>query len=186
VETIEKSTFAGNIIIQSFELDSLLRVIELQSEWPTVKLMTHDDFLSLEEGTFEAGGGGSGGGFGSGSGGGVGKCYNLDTYLEQLKGIGVHGIGPDKRSIVPDPENPPESSMLVEMAHKHGLYVHPYTFKSDVTGLDRVYGGNAAFEFARFFELGVDGVFADFPDHAVFARELYNRSRLNGEHFKFV
>lgn len=32
----------------------------------------------------------------------------------------------------------------------------------------RVYGGNASLEFVRFFRLGVDGVFADFPDHAVY------------------
>ena len=36
--------------------------------------------------------------------------------------------------------------------------------------------GNAALEFARFFELGVDGVFADFPGHAVFARQMYDRA----------
>lgn len=162
VETIERSHFKGPVIIQSFEVDSLLRFVELKSEWPTVKLMTHDDFMNLE------------------------KKNSLSKYLKHLKDIGVDGIGPDKRSIVPDPANPPTSSVLVETAHQHGLYVHPYTFKSDVTGLDRVYGGNAAHEFARFFELGVDGVFADFPDHAVFARELYNRARLRGENFNFV
>ena len=30
-------------------------------------------------------------------------------------------------------------------------------------------------EFWRFFLLGVDGVFTDFPSHAVFAREFYNK-----------
>ena len=37
------------------------------------------------------------------------------------------------------------------------------------------YGGNASLEFARFFNLGVDGVFADFPDHAVYASRMYEQ-----------
>lgn len=36
----------------------------------------------------------------------------------------------------------------------------------------RVYGGNASLEFVRFFRLGVDGVFADFPDHAVYVSRV--------------
>ena len=38
-----------------------------------------------------------------------------------------------------------------------------------------VYGGNASIEFVKFFNLGVDGVFADFPDHAVYASRLYEQ-----------
>lgn len=86
----------------------------------------------------------------------------------------------NKLSIIPDPEDPPESSAVIEAAHSLGLFVHPYTFRSDVRHLHRVYGGNATQEFAEFFNLGVDGVFADFPDHAVYARESCNYLRSQG------
>ena len=36
----------------------------------------------------------------------------------------------------------------------------------------QVYGGNATEEYARFFRLGVDGVFTDFASHAYHAREV--------------
>ena len=87
----------------------------------------------------------------------------------------AHGIGPHKTSIVPDPNNPPECSEIVDAAHHHGLFVHPYTFRTDVQFLPEIYHGNAALEFMRFYELGVDGVFADFPSHAAFARQVYER-----------
>ena len=66
-----------------------------------------------------------------------------------------------------------DSSPVIEMAHKHGLAVHPYTFRSDVSQLPYTYFGNASAEYSRFFELGVDGVFSDFPSHARHARHLY-------------
>jgi len=34
------------------------------------------------------------------------------------------------------------------------------------------YGGNPINEYLQFYELGIDGVFSDFPDTAVTAREL--------------
>jgi glycerophosphoryl diester phosphodiesterase len=154
VKTVEDSNFTGPVIVQSFEMDSLRRIEEIKGEWPTVKLMTKEDVdeLMKEEGA-------------------------LDAYMSELCGLGINGIGPSKLSIIPDASNPPTTSVLVDTAHKYNLLVHPYTFKSDVMHLDRVYGGNASQEFGRFFELGVDGVFADFPGHGVFARELYNRAR---------
>ena len=35
------------------------------------------------------------------------------------------------------------------------------------------YGGNPVNEYLRFYELGVDGLFSDFPDDAFAARELF-------------
>ena len=87
------------------------------------------------------------------------------------------GIGPHKRLIVPEgPDGrllPPTA--LVQDAHQAGLFVHPFTFRSDPPFLAAEYGGDPAREYAQFFALGVDGVFSDFADAAVRARA--NRPR---------
>ena len=76
------------------------------------------------------------------------------------------GIGPDKRLIVPQGKDgrllPPTS--LVEDAHRAGLLVHPWTFRSDPQFLAPEYGGRPEREIEQFYGLGVDGVFSDFPD----------------------
>ena len=62
------------------------------------------------------------------------------------------------------------TSVLAD-AHKAGLFVHPYTFRSEAKRLVSDYRGDPKAEYRRFYELGVDGVFADFPDHAKAARD---------------
>lgn len=59
---------------------------------------------------------------------------------------------------------------LVADAHRAGLLVHPWTFRSDAPFLPERYGGDAEAEYRQFYALGVDGVFSDFPDQAVAAR----------------
>ena len=85
------------------------------------------------------------------------------------------GIGPNKRLVVPvDGEGrllPPTT--LVADAHRAGLLVHPWTFRSDGRFLASEYDGDPKKEYAQFFEAGVDGVFSDFPDAAVRARESW-------------
>jgi glycerophosphoryl diester phosphodiesterase len=85
------------------------------------------------------------------------------------------GIGPDKRMIVPaDPGGrllPPTA--LVADAHRAGLLVHPWTFRSDGTFLAAEYGGEPEREYEQFFTLGVDGLFSDFSDVAVRVRERW-------------
>ncbi|MFL6193253.1 MAG: glycerophosphodiester phosphodiesterase [Thermoanaerobaculia bacterium] len=91
--------------------------------------------------------------------------------LAEIAGY-ADGIGPNKRFIVPQDETgrllPPTT--LVDDAHRAGLRVHPWTFRSDDPFLAPEYGGDPAREYRRFFELGVDGLFSDFPDAAVRAR----------------
>jgi glycerophosphoryl diester phosphodiesterase len=85
------------------------------------------------------------------------------------------GIGPNKRMIVPaGPDGrllPPTS--LVEDAHRASLLVHPWTFRSDGSFLAAEYGGDPEREYGQFFSLGVDGLFSDFSDTAVRARERF-------------
>ena len=62
---------------------------------------------------------------------------------------------------------------LVRRAHRRGLEVHPYTFRNEGKRLASDYAGDPAAEYELFFALGVDGVFSDFPDTAVAAREAF-------------
>ena len=64
---------------------------------------------------------------------------------------------------------------LVAEAHKQGLFVHVFTFRNETRHLASSYRGDPQAEYLQFFRLGVDGVFSEFPDTAVMAREAYLR-----------
>jgi glycerophosphoryl diester phosphodiesterase len=88
-----------------------------------------------------------------------------------LKAIAEYadGIGPDKSSVIPvlaDRTIGPPTD-LVKRAHAAGLLVHIYTIRIDKEFLSPSYQGHPELEFQRFAELGVDGMFTDFPDVAV-------------------
>lgn len=91
------------------------------------------------------------------------------------------GIGPLKHRVITrtDRDHLGEVTPLVGDAHREGLLVHPYTFRSENRFLPRELRsgddphayGDAAAEYAAFFAAGVDGVFADNPDTARAARD---------------
>lgn len=62
-------------------------------------------------------------------------------------------------------------SALVGNAHAAGLRVYAWTFRADPQYLAADFGGDGAMEIRAFLDLGVDGVFSDFPDVAVKARD---------------
>jgi glycerophosphoryl diester phosphodiesterase len=66
---------------------------------------------------------------------------------------------------------PPTS--LVQDAHDAGLLVHTWTFRNERQYLGSEYGENPLKEYLQFFCLGIDGLFSDFPDTAVSARDLW-------------
>jgi hypothetical protein len=76
---------------------------------------------------------------------------------------GVHdyadGVGVWKDNILTDPFHPPTSSNIVSLAQKENLFVHVYTFRSDIKFLHVAYGGNPTEEYMLFFRLGIDGVY---------------------------
>ena len=78
------------------------------------------------------------------------------------------GIGPEKKLLVPvGPDGsllPPTE--LVAQAHAAGLLVHPWTVRIEPEFLPAGYHGRAEAEFEQLRDLGVDGVFTDFPDVA--------------------
>jgi len=89
----------------------------------------------------------------------------------------AHGIGPSKRNIVPQNSDGSLSAptALVADAHKAGLVVHPYTFRDEPEFLALDYRLDPIKEYLQFYMLGVDGVFSDFGDTAVRARNLLLR-----------
>ncbi|WP_119965963.1 glycerophosphodiester phosphodiesterase [Simplicispira lacusdiani] len=60
---------------------------------------------------------------------------------------------------------------VVRNAHAAGLFVHAYTFRSEPRRLASDFRGDPKAEYKLFYNLGVDGVFSDFPDHAKAARD---------------
>ena len=96
---------------------------------------------------------------------------------ESLKELSktVAGIGPYKRYIVPanDKNEKQPATTLVADAHAADLLVHAYTFRSEERYLLKEYKNDPQAEYLEFFKLGVDGVFSDFADQAVRAKETY-------------
>ncbi|NJS35388.1 MAG: glycerophosphodiester phosphodiesterase [Brachymonas sp.] len=60
---------------------------------------------------------------------------------------------------------------VVRDAHAVGLFVHAYTFRNEPRRLASDFKGDPKAEYELFYQLGVDGVFTDFPDTAVAARK---------------
>ena len=77
--------------------------------------------------------------------------------LEQV-GAYADGVGPYKQLLWAQPGLP---SDFIERAHAFGLVVHPWTFRDD--NLPEHYTSSEA-EIAAHLEIGVDGVFTDFPE----------------------
>ncbi|MEO7851878.1 MAG: glycerophosphodiester phosphodiesterase family protein [Rubrivivax sp.] len=107
------------------------------------------------------------------------------SFADMLTGVGLNfvktyadGVGPWKPYLVKttdpaDDNSTPINDRLVEgstgvieAAHAAGLLVHAYTFRNDASG----YGfADPQAEMTYYFQLGVDGVFTDFPDTGVAA-----------------
>jgi glycerophosphoryl diester phosphodiesterase len=87
------------------------------------------------------------------------------------------GAGLEKALIIPRDANGALTTptTVVRDAHRAGLTVHSWTFRSENQflpadfriGTDPVAHGNYLAEYRVFVRQGVDGVFSDFPDHAV-------------------
>jgi glycerophosphoryl diester phosphodiesterase len=94
-------------------------------------------------------------------------------YLVKTVDDGVDRSGDGKLTI--NDRRVDGSTGVIEAAHKKGLKVHTWTFRNDASG----YGfSDPKKEMAYYFNLGVDGLFTDFADTGVAARDLssYKRS----------
>ena len=62
---------------------------------------------------------------------------------------------------------------LIADAHRAGLFVHAYTFRNEQRRLAADYKGDPKAEYLQFYRLGIDGLFSDFADTALQARDAY-------------
>jgi len=78
------------------------------------------------------------------------------------------GLGPEKRLIIPVNADGSLGTPtdVISRAHAAGLVVHVWTLRVEKEFLPAAYKGQPEAEFAKFRELGVDGVFTDYPDVA--------------------
>jgi glycerophosphoryl diester phosphodiesterase len=109
------------------------------------------------------------------------RTFGFFATDEGLREISTYadGIGPWKRYIVSTRTEPDGSLVtlpptdLIRRAHRKGLVIHTWTFRNEDRFLASDYDGNPLKEYRQFFRLGIDGVFSDFTDTAVFARRLF-------------
>ncbi|WDU60142.1 glycerophosphodiester phosphodiesterase [Pseudemcibacter aquimaris] len=114
---------------------------------------------------------------------------NMDTRLVQLMGAGevnpydemttdagmealskyADGIGPSMFMITETKDRGKTftKSDLVDLAHKYGMEVHPYTFRVDSFAIPGFAGSYEGLLELFLFDIGVDGVFTDFPDKTI-------------------
>ncbi len=160
VEALESAGFRGRdppVFIQSFETANLRKLSEL-TEVPLVQLIHHE-----------------------------GMPYDLQavgdprTYRDLVSPGGLAdiagyagAIGVSKELVVPRDadERLGQPSGLVPAAHRAGLRVHAYTFRSEQQFLPADLREDEEGELRRFLLAGVDGVITDSPDVAVAVRTL--------------
>jgi glycerophosphoryl diester phosphodiesterase len=101
------------------------------------------------------------------------KCV-LDSAnnCKDLDGNGAFDGYPD---VIQQP-----ATTLVTDAHRAGLFVHEYTFRSEKGYYHVPFDahGDPVKEYHRHYALGVDGVFSDQPDTALYARRLLDRGHM--------
>jgi glycerophosphoryl diester phosphodiesterase len=100
-----------------------------------------------------------------------------DADLREIK-IYADGIGPNTRLVIPANADRTLQSPgdLVSRAHALGLLVHVWTLRAEPVFLSPSYHGDFEAEFRQFRDLGVDGIFTDFPDVAARALQPVARS----------
>lgn len=183
IATLVENNFtdADRVFIQSFEVSNLkdkltqlmatngikLPLVQLYDEF---QLQPYDFVVSGDPRTY-------------------GDLITADS-LNNFVATYATGIGPWKRTFVlTEPVDPPvdadgdgvaevterltgEILPVIEDAHAAGLVVHPYTFRDEEKYLTVDYSGDPIAEYKQFYDLGIDGVFSDFPDTAAAARGL--------------
>lgn len=63
-----------------------------------------------------------------------------------------------------------QPTSVIKDAHEVGLFVHSWTFRSEPQRLASDYKNDPSAEYKIFYDLGIDGLFSDFPDAAIKAR----------------
>ncbi len=100
------------------------------------------------------------------------KGYLIPSKCKQVAGTACADINADGLIDERDRELLPPTEVVAN-AHQLGLLVHPYTFRNEPKRLASNYSGNPVNEYLAFYQLGVDGLFADFANTAYIARAMY-------------
>lgn len=149
----------SKVFIQSFELSSL-KILKKQTPVPLIYLIDDPEIIPFDHVVH-----------------GDPRTYLDMLKPENLKEIATiaSGIGPYKRYLIPENKDGHlgTPTNLLKQAHELGLLVHPYTFRADKKYLNLDYHDDPINEYLQFYELGVDGVFSDFSDLAVKAKNIY-------------
>ncbi|MDQ7821370.1 MAG: glycerophosphodiester phosphodiesterase [Candidatus Eremiobacteraeota bacterium] len=125
------------VIVQCFEPETLKKLRKLGCTMPLMQLVSEPDDVDPVE-----------------------KPFTGELNEKNIAEIAAYAtiLSPHKSRIEKNPA-------IVEMAHKAGLKVGPYTFRADA--LPRIYSSFDQ-ELYQFYMLyGVDSLFTDFPDKAV-------------------
>ncbi|MEH2045548.1 glycerophosphodiester phosphodiesterase [Nostoc sp.] len=141
------------VFIQSFEMANL-QDLSTKTDLPLVQLLNNsgkpNDFV-------------------------VSGCERTYTDLVTASGLAeiaeyAQAVGIHKNLLVPRDNNGKLRSptSLVIDAHAAGLLVHVWTFRNEDCFLPLDFQGNPQGEYELFFNLGVDGVFSDYPDTAAY------------------
>ncbi len=105
--------------------------------------------------------------------GGKAVPYNYDWMFKpgamQKVAEYADGIGPWKPMIVKNEStrNHLVITNMVKEAHEAGMVVHPYTFRLDVERIPKYASSFEDMLNIFYYQVGVDGVFTDFPDRVV-------------------
>jgi glycerophosphoryl diester phosphodiesterase len=88
-----------------------------------------------------------------------------DTKLRDIASY-ADGVGLNTRLVIPADADRRllTPTDIVARAHSAGLLVHVWTLRQEPTFLSPTYNGDFEAEFKQFRDLGVDGIFTDFPD----------------------
>ena len=136
---------SDKVFVQTFEFDELKRVHDtlmpaLGIDLPLVQLIGGDDsqWMLTEAGLKE-----------------------IALYAD--------GVGPEKSMLVSDESSKEDIQIsdFVTLAHAQGMQVHPYTFRLDPGQLPDYVDTFEQMLQIYLYDVGVDGVFTDFPDRAV-------------------
>lgn len=158
-----RDSAGSKIMIQSFETTNL-RALSGQTRVPLVQLTspTGAPFDLVSQG-------------------------DTRSYADLMSSAGLHDVaryatwlGPQKNSIIPCDDRGflTAPTSVVSDAHRAGLQVVAYTFRDEnqflptdfQVGSDPAAKGDVAGELQTFLDVGVDGIFADYPDSADEAR----------------
>ncbi len=92
-----------------------------------------------------------------------------DDVLQMAKDSKAYAIGLNKELIVSTDQSGNIGDVnldLIPKIHSLGMKVFAYTFRNELSSLKWDYQGDAHAEMEKFFELGLNGYFTDFPNTA--------------------